>query len=55
MRHEPGQPFPRTPEQIRQDLEQLRKDNPAGYALQSARLLKELERSKSHRQRTALT
>lgn len=51
----PGQPFPRTPEQIRAELERLRQDHPGDYVLQAARLLKELERAKPTRARTALT
>jgi hypothetical protein len=50
-----GTPFPRTAEQIREDLERLRKQHPKAYARTGARLLKELERSRPARPRYAKT
>jgi hypothetical protein len=53
--HEPGTPFPRTPEQIRAELEKLRKDDPHGYALKATRLLREIEELGKKRKRYAIT
>lgn len=53
--HAPGTPLPRTPEQIRAELERLRKEDPHGYAIQATRLLKELERIDTRRKPYAIT
>jgi hypothetical protein len=48
-------PTRRTPEQIRDDLERLRKDDPHNYGNSSARLLRELEQAEKARHRYAIT
>lgn len=55
MHHDPGTPLPRTPEQIRADLERIRTEDPHGYAAQAARLMYELEQAEKRQHRYAIT
>lgn len=55
MAHAPGTPLPRTPEQIRAELERLRTERPHDYAHDAARLLRELDQAEKAKHRYALT
>lgn len=55
MTNGPGMPLRRDEDAIRSELEKLRRERPAEYARESARLLRELEQLSSARKRYALT
>jgi len=55
MATDPGMPLRRDADDIRRELERLRRDRPHDYARESVRLLRELEQLKSARPRYAVT